>query len=27
VWVLPVVVILVAVAGLGLAFYRWRELP
>ena len=27
VWVIPVVVILVAAAGLGLAFYRWRELP
>ena len=27
VWVIPVVVILMAIAGLGLAFYRWRELP
>ena len=27
VWVLPVVVVLVAIAGLGTAFYRWRELP
>jgi cytochrome c-type biogenesis protein CcmH len=27
VWVLPVVVVLVAAAGLGTAFYRWRELP
>ena len=27
VWVIPVVVFVVAVAGLCIAFYRWRELP